>query len=215
MEEILFERCEIISNFGSEIVHKSIKCVECSSSFATDEILRPFPILDALHEQKRTNERKWSISCPVCSEKRAKNVYHFVCPECNVSSQSSSLLQYQCGRCFVETNLSTNLDANNFVLKNINDAQVGFSPLYVNCLQATVLFGNVLAFKEFQATHNIPFDVTILHAACVSDNVTLVTYIMEVLNCGPNVLDSQGNRHLCIFCMYHVNGDRTMRSCTY
>ena len=70
-----------------------------------------------------------------------------------------------------------------------------------SALHAAAQSGNFELFNSLLALMSTT-DTTILHAACASDNVPLVTQVIETFKCDYNLPDSKGNTPLHVTCKW-------------
>ncbi len=131
--------------------------------------------------------------CPACQDRELR--FHFRCKSCS-SSIYSDELKLTCSACkspklvllappidpFLSHHIAT------YCLQHAQEPS-----------QAAALSGNLVLYRQAQMTFSST-DKTLLHAACISDNVELVKHIMETLNVGINELDSEDNTPLHVAC---------------
>ena len=171
---------------------KTVECLTCMSLFSTDEL-------------SDYNSSTGSGSCPKCADVRSTVAVHSVCPECHHSYKQYSHM-VNCSKC--QNRLKLNRAYNNSHPEMFRlDSKSGYS-LDLSCKSAchiALRSGNLKAFIQIQAAMksiSSELPVTLLHAACMSDNKTIVAHILKTLNCSPNVCDSEGNTPLHVVCQW-------------
>ena len=171
---------------------KTVECLTCMSLFSTDEL-------------SDYDSSTGIGSCPKCAAVRSTVAVHSVCPECHHSYRQYSHM-VNCSKC--QNRLKLNRAYNNSYPEMFRlDSKSGYS-LDLSCKSAchiALRSGNLKAFIQIQAAMksiSSELPVTLLHAACVSDNKTIVAHILKTLNCSPNVCDSEGNTPLHVVCLW-------------
>lgn len=160
-------------------------------------VQRPFPVclkcnekvvdvsadMHRCHSESHTSTLVYRMSCIRCSTSRSfrglpRTSFCSVC--------KSSALQFD-----------TPVRTSTMKLSSFNVP----SEVSDSALHAAAQCGNFKLFKRLLTLMSIT-DTTLLHAACVSDNVPLLSTIIETIKCDYNLPDSRGNAPLHVACKW-------------
>ena len=136
--------------------------------------------------------------CPECNYDTHKynSGYAVNCISCSLTFSSTTLIGTKCPLCS-----SSNLALVDDIAKSlqIHRSAVSYSVLQQEPSQAAALCGNLQLYQQAQLIFSST-KTDILHAACISDNVELVTHIMKTMKFEVNALDKNGNTPLHVAC---------------
>ena len=174
---------------------RSIKCQSCG-------------LLSDHKDVSNYNRDDLTGTCPNCLKLKfscSRDAFYFHCNKCNKNfiHQSLSPKQLKCSECLFDGDISImGSIINEEHPKTLfeNDDRLGFDVSCVSVGHSAAQSGNMQAYKQIE---ELPNAKTLLHAACISDDVSLVNYIMHDMataKCGIDVLDSSGATPLHVAC---------------
>ncbi len=139
--------------------------------------------------------------CPFCNQMDGGEKLWFInfrCELCSSVFSSDTIVKVNCIKC-ASTNLmlwlpTVSLSSQRLVTYDLHSHKHSKGPTH-----AAAMCGNLQIYQQSQMTFSST-GKSILHAACISDDVNLVNHILKTLNVGINELDSEGNTPLHVAC---------------